>query len=62
MRAVRSVGLLVFVLAAFAPVTAYAQGSITGVVRDASGAVLPGVTVEVSSPCLDREGPRDRLR
>src|SRR4030095_2343874 len=52
MRAVRSVGFLVFVLAAFAPVTAYAQGSITGVVRDASGAVLPGVTVEVSSPAL----------
>src|SRR5688500_13554369 len=36
--------------------TAYAQGatqaSIAGVVRDASGAVLPGVTVEASSPVL----------
>ena len=27
-------------------------GSITGVVRDPSGAVLPGVTVEASSPAL----------
>ena len=35
---------------------AHAQGavgaSITGIVRDASGAVLPGVTVEASSPAL----------
>ena len=29
-----------------------AQASIVGVVRDASGAVLPGVTVEASSPAL----------
>jgi hypothetical protein len=34
------------------PATAFAQASITGVVRDASGAVLPGVTVEASSPAL----------
>ena len=34
------------------PVTAYAQASITGVVKDSSGAVLPGVTVEASSPAL----------
>ena len=32
--------------------TAYAQGSIAGVVRDPSGGVLPGVTVEASSPAL----------
>ena len=31
---------------------AFAQASITGVVRDSSGGVLPGVTVEVSSPAL----------
>ena len=31
---------------------AYAQASITGVARDSSGAVLPGVTVEASSPAL----------
>ena len=37
-------------------VNAYGQGatqaSITGIVRDASGAVLPGVTVEAASPVL----------
>ena len=31
---------------------AFAQASITGVVRDSSGAVLPGVMVETSSPAL----------
>jgi len=40
------------VAALLAPVAAYAQASITGVVRDGSGAVLPGVTVEASSPAL----------
>ena len=34
------------------PAAAYAQASITGVVRDTSGAVLPGVTVEAASPAL----------
>ena len=34
------------------PASAWAQSSITGVVRDASGAVLPGVTVEAASPAL----------
>jgi hypothetical protein len=34
------------------PLTAWAQSSLTGVVRDQSGAVLPGVTVEASSPAL----------
>ena len=34
------------------PVVASAQATISGVVRDASGAVLPGVTVEASSPAL----------
>lgn len=35
-----------------APVAAFAQASIVGVVRDTSGAVLPGVTVEAASPAL----------
>jgi hypothetical protein len=35
-----------------APTAAFAQAAIAGVVRDASGAVLPGVTVEASSPAL----------
>jgi len=34
------------------PAAAYAQASISGVVRDTSGAVLPGVTVEAASPSL----------
>jgi hypothetical protein len=34
------------------PAAAYAQASIAGTVRDASGAVLPGVSVEASSPAL----------
>src|SRR5688572_738191 len=34
------------------PLAAHAQSMIAGVVRDASGAVLPGVTVEASSPVL----------
>jgi len=35
-----------------APTLAQAQSSITGTVRDTSGAVLPGVTVEAASPAL----------
>jgi hypothetical protein len=32
--------------------SAFAQSAIAGQVRDASGAVIPGVTVEASSPAL----------
>jgi hypothetical protein len=34
------------------PTAAWAQVSLSGTVKDASGAVLPGVTVEASSPAL----------
>ncbi|MEP7304889.1 MAG: carboxypeptidase-like regulatory domain-containing protein [Acidobacteriota bacterium] len=34
------------------PAAALAQAAITGLVKDASGGVLPGVTVEVASPVL----------
>ena len=34
------------------PATAFAQASLAGTVRDASGGVLPGVTVEAASPAL----------
>jgi hypothetical protein len=44
--------LAVLVCAVLIPVSAFAQASLTGTVRDASGAVLPGVTVEASSPAL----------
>jgi len=46
---------LVFLVVAFflfLPAAAWAQSGITGVVRDTSGAVLPGVTVEAASPVL----------
>src|SRR5262245_57762730 len=36
----------------FVPAVAFAQASIAGVVKDGSGAVPPGVTVEASSPAL----------
>src|SRR4029077_16467666 len=41
-------------LAAFCllPIAANAQSALTGVVKDTSGAVLPGVTVEAASPAL----------
>src|SRR5438105_3626542 len=53
-RAVR-VGVMSALLLALMPAFALAQGqsgSIAGVVKDATGAVLPGVTVEVASPAL----------
>jgi hypothetical protein len=34
------------------PTTVFAQATIAGVVKDTSGAVLPGVTVEAASPAL----------
>lgn len=43
---------LSFVVVVLVPVAAYAQASIAGGVKDTSGAVLPGVTVEASSPAL----------
>ena len=40
------------VLLAILPSAAYGQASLAGVVRDSSGAVLPGVTVEAASSVL----------
>ena len=48
MRMLR-VGLAVMASLVLVPAAAFAQASIAGVVKDASGAVLPGVTVEASS-------------
>ena len=49
----RSVTLLLIALVcSLWPALVYAQASISGTVRDTSGAVLPGVTVEASSPAL----------
>ena len=44
--------LMVFVGLTMVPAAVYAQASITGVVQDTSGGVLPGVTVEAASPAL----------
>jgi Carboxypeptidase regulatory-like domain len=43
---------VVLVWTALLPSVASAQASITGTVKDTSGAVLPGVTVEAASPVL----------
>jgi len=51
MRRVVRRGALALV-AVLVPVSLFAQASITGTVRDTSGAILPGVTVEAASPEL----------
>src|SRR5437868_2724553 len=43
---------LVVVAMVLLPAAVFAQASIAGQVKDASGAVLPGVTVEAASPAL----------
>ena len=49
----RSLRILVLACIVLAPALASAQtSSISGVVRDDSGAVMPGVTVEAASPAL----------
>ena len=50
MRFARALVVLTAVL--MCPAAAFAQATIVGVVRDSSGAILPGVTVEASSPAL----------
>jgi hypothetical protein len=50
LRTVRLAALLACV--GLAPTAAWAQATLAGTVRDASGAVLPGVTVEAASPVL----------
>jgi hypothetical protein len=49
---VRVVLVLLAMLAAPVAASAQSLGTIAGVVKDASGAVLPGVTVEAASPAL----------
>src|SRR5689334_17184129 len=46
-------GVLLLAVSILLPASAFAQqASIAGAVKDASGAAMPGVTVEVSSPVL----------
>src|SRR5438105_4838385 len=53
-RVIHRLGVLGTMLATvlLVPVPVCAQATITGTVKDSSGAVLPGVTVEASSPAL----------
>src|SRR5262245_14039093 len=44
--------LLAIAVVVSVPMVAFAQATLSGVVKDASGGVLPGVTVEASSPVL----------
>jgi hypothetical protein len=44
--------LMAVVILVGVPASALAQASVAGTVKDSSGAVLPGVTVEASSPAL----------
>ena len=53
MREIRYRYVAILMLLVLWPAIASAQTSnITGTVKDSSGAVLPGVTVEVSSPAM----------
>ena len=52
MRGKKAIPCAIVCLVVPGPVSAYAQATITGVARDGSGAVLPGVTVEATSPAL----------
>src|SRR5207244_2559659 len=47
-----SKAVLILIAAVLLPSLAFAQGTLTGTVKDQSGSVLPGVTVEASSPVL----------
>src|SRR5437763_1493110 len=51
-RSVRRVFVGAFLLVLLVPNAARAQSAIAGVVKDTTGAVMPGVTVEVASPAL----------
>ena len=50
--------LSIILLAVAASAAAQQTSNLTGVVTDVQGAVLPGVTVTVSSPALDRHADR----
>ena len=59
MRSVLLTSVLLAIGTLALPRTAGAQSAIAGTVKDATGAVLPGVTVEASSPALiDRKSTR----
>src|SRR5689334_892179 len=54
MRFIARIGLVAACLVA-GHTAAFAQAALSGIVKDSSGAVLPGVTVEAASPALIEE-------
>ena len=52
MRGSTRLSVCILACAIFFPALAFAQATIAGAVKDATGALLPGVTVEASSPAL----------
>ena len=52
MRQLSAIRIVLVGLLMLVPTLASAQATITGIVKDASGGVLPGVTVEAASPDL----------
>src|SRR5262245_59561148 len=52
MRMGRIFGAVAVAALSLLPATAHAQSTLTGVVKDTSGGVIPGVTVEAGSPVL----------
>src|SRR5215468_12506206 len=52
MGRVKYIGWVLFVLTLLLPAVARAQATITGIVRDSSGAILPGVDVEATGTSL----------
>ena len=52
MRGSTRLSVCTLACALFFPALAFAQATIAGAVKDATGALLPGVTVEAASPAL----------
>jgi hypothetical protein len=52
MKRALATSVVSFLCLVLVPAAAYAQASFSGIVKDTSGAVLPGVNVEASSPVL----------
>ena len=56
------VGSLVALVVLLSPAVSFAQSAIAGLVTDATGAVLPGVTVEARSPALIEQDAHGDVR
>ena len=60
-RSASRIGLVLLLLLSPAAALAQSGSGIAGVVRDTSGAVLPGVTVEAASPALIEKSRSARI-